>query len=239
MYHDFFTSKWVIGGFAFLIVFGVACVFWYHYDTAPYKRDAVETANLTRQWQNSKLETHDNEITKKSLKNNISSAEKSGTETGGGILGRMNTEVNPSNMSDETHQMESSELIPVSPHGFGPFPDVPDDYIIQPFSWDFYKNDPPIYELMERVRMKLWKQGIRATGMLHANGLVYPTIPGTVFVKKYNRDGDDFIEIRGSPKDNLESITKSLLDGVVPSGIQLRDMDEAGIDPYKFLNLTK
>ena len=163
-----------------------------HPTLAPYKRNADESAEAAREWEAAqKAKTNKTEDTTNPT------AEKTKTE---GI------ESPPSephaNLTEQTQEAENTEGVPVSPHGFGPFPEVPDDYFLQPFSWDFYKNDPPIYELMARVRVKLWKQGIRTTGIRSssATGLVYPTIPGTVFVRKYYQDENEYLEIQGSPK---------------------------------------
>ncbi len=49
MLREYFTNRWVIGGFLFLIVFGIACYFWYQHELAPYKQPEVESAELLRQ----------------------------------------------------------------------------------------------------------------------------------------------------------------------------------------------
>ena len=54
MYRDILTHKWILGGLAFLIVFSIACVWWYHYDTAPYRKAAAEAEELLRQSELSK-----------------------------------------------------------------------------------------------------------------------------------------------------------------------------------------
>ena len=231
MFRDTLTNKWSIGGIMFLIVFAGACYLWFQHDTAADRKAAAESAELLHQ-----LEIFQKSDTESEME--PTSEDKSITETTSEIV---NKDADPSeiqaNLAKQTQETENAEEVPISPHGFGPYPEVPDDYIIKPFSWDFYKNDPPAFELMARVRIKLWKQGIRSTGITYTNGLVYPTIPGTVFIKRYNRDGTDFLEIRGSPRDDLEAIRKSLMAGNVPDGIQVRDFDEAGIDPYSFLNI--
>ncbi len=51
MYRDIFTHKWVIGGIALLILITVGCVYWYRYDTAPYRKEAAESAEEVRQWE--------------------------------------------------------------------------------------------------------------------------------------------------------------------------------------------
>ena len=229
MYRDLFISKWIIGGFGFLIVFSISCYFWYQHELAPYKQEAVETQYLLEISQKATDVPHTD-----SIKGAPANREVATTDTA-----PENTDDSKSQRAESLEKMSAD--VPVSPHGFGPYPDVPDDYIMKPFSWDFYKNDPPIFELMARVRVKLWKQGIRTTGITSSSttSLVYPTIPGVVFVKRYNRDGIDHLEIRGDPNFDLEVIRDSLMAGNVPDGVTIRDLDEAGIDPYIFLNLKR
>ncbi len=239
-------TKWIVGGIVLLIIIAGVCLLWYRHDTAAGRKAAAEAEKVLQQWEAEKQKqkqtiTAETETTQTPAESVTSTAEKPINETTGTVS---ETDTSTDNIQDvlvSTQEMESQKIVPVSPHGFGPFPDVPEDYIIKPFSWDFYKNDPPIHELMARVRIKLWKQGIQTTGIMSSSvtGLVYPTIPGAVFVKKYNRDGADYLEIRGDPDLDLEVIRKELMAGNVPDGIQVLDMDKAGIDPYKFLNLSK
>ena len=79
MFRDTITNKWFLGGVAFLIVFTVACVFWYRYDTAPDRRDAAETAELLHQWAAKKVDT-DGEAVDTPAESNTPTAEKSITE---------------------------------------------------------------------------------------------------------------------------------------------------------------
>ena len=80
-----------------------------------------------------------------------------------------------------------------SPFGYGTYPEIPTDYPYTPI-WTrsaqaraHYSRGTPenerILELMGRVRIKLWEMGDRnIKGMSHANGLIYPTRPDTVYV---------------------------------------------------------
>ena len=49
MLREYFTNRWVIGGFLCLIIFGIACYFWYQHELVPYKQRAVKSAELLRQ----------------------------------------------------------------------------------------------------------------------------------------------------------------------------------------------
>ena len=222
------TNIRFLGICLFLIVLSIGCYIWYQHELAPY-RQQVEEAQ--QHW-----EAH-----QRTISENVDSGTINAIKTIQKDVKNTNLEIN---IRSEPNNVESFEKVGgdvrVSPHGFGPFPEVPEDYIYQPFSWDSYKNDPPIYELMARVRVKLWKQGIKTTGIRSSNdGLVYPTIPGTVFVKRYKIDDTEYIQIQGSARDDLRAIRESLVAGKTPDGIHVRDMDEYGIDPYKFLNIKK
>ena len=123
---------------------------------------------------------------------------------------------------------------PVSPHGFGPYPEVPSDYFRTPM-WEYpgYQFAPD-HELIERVLIKLWKQGIYCSGGGMENGRIYPILRGTVYVKW--KDG--FIsDYTGHPDDDDEQIISMLEAGQTPAGITVLDRETAGIDPYQFLNL--
>ena len=49
MPRDYFTNRWIIGGFCFLIVFGIACYVWYQHELAPYEQQAADNAELRHQ----------------------------------------------------------------------------------------------------------------------------------------------------------------------------------------------
>lgn len=143
--------------------------------------------------------------------------------------------------------------VPVSPYGFGPYPEVPADFpetIQAPWNWpedlrhklqDHLRN----FELMTRVLIKLWNEGDHAfTGGEIYNDTVYPKYPNTVYVR-YTGDleevADGFIEgestdISAGPGVSDQDI-KMIRDGETPPGIRILDMDTDGINAYSFLNL--
>lgn len=153
-------------------------------------------------------------------------------------------------VSDETQLFseiprETVEDIPVSPHGFGPYPELPEGW--GPETWN---NLSANHELMKRVRIKLLSQGVNAVGITMENGLVYPTIKGVAYVKwkSYLRPTgivrymSDFI---GHPDDGvrIDAIIfqkgRSFTEADVPSDIKLVPLEEGGIDPYEFLDLPR
>ena len=151
-------------------------------------------------------------------------------------------------VADETRAvseipLQTIEDMPVSPHGFGPYPELPEGW--GPETWN---NLSANHELMKRVRIKLISQGINAVGTTMENGLVYPTIKGIVYVKwkSYLRPTGIVRYISrsiGHPDDNarLDAIIfekgRSFTEADVPSDIELVPYE--GIDPYQFLDLPR
>ena len=145
-------------------------------------------------------------------------------------------------------EVETVSETPVSPFGFGPYPSVPEWWGPQPWTYPSAEH-----ELMARVRIKLfWEYGIKAEGSVMKNGLVYPIIPGTVYVKwgeyegpfgvvRYiakatgDPDTDNRLEAIEASKEKDESFTEA----DVPDDIKLVPYEQAGIDPYEFLNLKR
>ena len=127
------------------------------------------------------------------------------------------------------------EDVPVSPHGFGAYPEVPADFP-RDVNWSNYEENLPIYELMARVQIKLWEQGQRAVGISAENGLMYPIIRGTVYIR-WSRSGKEVIELTGHPSDMSEAVLNQIEAGTIPAGLTVLDYETAGIDPYEFLNL--
>ena len=152
-----------------------------------------------------------------------------------------------------------------SPFGFGSYPEVPTDFPFQERLWD---NVTPEHELLIRVRIKLWKQGTQTIGAgFDNNGLVYPTIPGVLYVQWKNAEDNDpefagqryASQIMGDPDtgkkwDSLylihhmferTGITPGEIEVsgikvyVYPDGTKVYEYPDGGIDPYKFLGFPK
>ena len=76
------------------------------------------------------------------------------------------------------------------------------------------------------------------------NGLVYPTIDNTVYIRWDGETGDRYIsEIAGDPDacDRLENIIEvkgdDFTEADIPSDIKIVTYEDGGINPYTFLNL--
>ncbi len=159
-------------------------------------------------------------------------------------------------LSDEEKALLATEVVgetqPVSPFGFGPYPEVPADFPDDPI-WeevDMYekinqhgRGMMKAMELMDRVLIKLWNQGRRTTSASMSNGLVLPHYPNMVYVRwAYTEEPDGTMTRYASEKtsgpDIPESVFDALSEGIIPPGIKVLDHDANGIDPYTFLSLN-
>ena len=140
-----------------------------------------------------------------------------------------------------------------SPHGLGPYPDIPSDYPRQNI-WDDLERFNDVagnemgrssidHELMHRVLIKLWNQGKKAEGAIldSDNGRVYLMYKDTVYVnwsESENEDGsvETYLgKYRCHPL--LKDYRDSVENGTQPSWVKVVAMKDGGIDPYSFLDL--
>lgn len=147
--------------------------------------------------------------------------------------------------------LELKEKKEESPFGFGEFPEVPKDYPedviwesdMQSEIEEYGSERIKSVELIDRVLVKLWKQGHQATSAyLAENGKIYPSFPYTVYVDwEYSTDSNGNMFISGGTISGYDGITDGeideLMEGNIPSGITVLSYSDDGIDPYSFLNL--
>ena len=141
--------------------------------------------------------------------------------------------------------------VPMSPYGFGPYPEIPADFPF-PVEWEFPGSDAG-HELMARVIIKLWTQGIKTMGVTMGNGLVYPNYIDTVYIRWDETTDDDgnpiqyITELGGyAPacirieENNIARLGEEglMTAADIPSDVKVILYDEAGINPYTFLNLS-
>ncbi len=233
MYRDFLTSKWVLGGFAFLIVFGVSCVFWYHYDTAPYKRDAAETAELMNQLKQSRNVQKEVKSTPVSppIENRVDNINEEKQETTVDAVGKTEQSSLPK---------KKNAKVRMSPHGFGAYPQIPDGAPVA----EFEETDSVNMELLGRVIVKAWNDGKRFEGAFidGDTGKVYLNYSNVLYVE-YSEDideetGEVTIEISSvTGAASTQEASRLVLDGYTPPGYTLIDITEVGINPYDYLDL--
>ena len=136
----------------------------------------------------------------------------------------------------------------VSLFGFGAYPELPPDYR-EPDVWERIEEraltDPSgaeRQELMARVCIKLWKQGRHSVGASRDSqtGLIYPHYPNTAYVRwawDVDENGHPIryaAGVKGGA--DLAQYHHYFAEGEIPPHITVIDYEDAGIDPYQFLD---
>ena len=138
----------------------------------------------------------------------------------------------------------------ISPHGFGPYPEIPADFPQQDI-FDHPDLSNPNFELMDRVWVELWKRGVRGiSGMSISNqtGMVTPTIRGIVYAEwepilefGVIGFGMRYTSISGHPKDMIGPPGPP---GPFDAGMKIAQGVKVfhrskGVDPYLLLKIPK
>ncbi len=260
MLRDYFTNRWIIGAFCFLIVFGIACYFYYQHELAPYEQLAEDNAELRRQAEQAFAERN---ARKQKLPEAIANTPSDGVLETDTLFTQQETPLRNSDETSDlvTHTAGSTEnTVKVSPYGFGPYPEVPQGFIdaiglpfwLHPAELLDSRANPPSaeVELMQRVMVKLWKQGrtdVEAAYM--DNGRVIVHYKNRAYVRYAMKKTPDGKELRwlkswrsGSvpiptwnPSDPYDTGDRD-----IPPGVELIDLDKVdpSIDPYEFLGLN-
>ncbi len=135
-------------------------------------------------------------------------------------------------VSEETQVFED---VPVSPFGFGAYPEIPADF---PFNVKWTDTTEHIdLELSARVMIKAWNEGERFLGSsIGENGRVYLHYPKTVYVQERKHIASDG-SAGGSSRLIIGDIKELSPGESLPADIQVLDYNSAGIDPYEYLDL--
>lgn len=178
MIHDLFTNKWILGAIGFLILFAGACYLWYQHDIAPYRQEAAETAELARELESPvNMQRKTNETAKVPASDKtVPSESESIPDAEMKTVDSVNTPVSP---KGDTPITVAAEQVRVSPHGFGPYPKIPDGWPQGFFDRELTRE----HELLGRVRIKLHEQGIPTLGVgIDKTGMVYPFDKDQVYI---------------------------------------------------------
>lgn len=242
MLRDFLTDKWVLGGVGFLIVFAVLCHACYKYDMASFQEQLPVADDNNSQENKSQKAQKD-----------VPPTEPLEPVTDTPVPTQETTE----KIDTFAKNIDSAANPHTFPFGFGPYPAVPEDYpnrkAVQ--AWVSVTAE---HELLDRVRIKLWKQGIKTEGaMFDSNGLIYPNIPGVVYVKWYyvTEGPREYVGRRYAEQlfGNTEAMEKWESLYLTERGYERTDIDytpeafgikvyeypDGGIAPYNFLDLPR
>ena len=245
MLRDVFTNKWILGGIIFVIVITVGCILWYQHELAPYRQMAAETEKMRQKLERPKKASDTRSKTVQTAdqtpaESTTQSAEKERIKT---ILMKKDIEssqtdkTEPSKTETPAQNTETAD-VPVSPFGFGPYPEVPEDY---PSKVDWTYRDSAQAELLTRVLIKLWTEGEKnfRGGGTH-NGKVLPWYHNTIYVKfRKSKNADGEIVRRAGTKMSGPRVDWSQVNDWLnpPPHIRILDLDTSGIDPFQYLDL--
>lgn len=250
MIHYISTYKWILFGICFLVVFVGLCSLWYQHSVGIYEQELLEFADVVMESDYS-VKVHEASSPSETLivepidltPNTLTQADNKQ-----GFTSEHQEEVNKTSPSQPVQIAKSEKGEErVSPHGFGPYPEIPPNYPRQDL-WDYPDYVTASHELLLRVQIKLWKQGVQTIGGALINGKIYLNLPNTVYTRWKNRvlpDGTNeryATRVSGNPQIGrmLAEIIDSkgeLQESDIPPGVTVIDSDDGGIDPYQFLGL--
>lgn len=235
------VNKWVLAGIVLLIVLSVGCVFWYRYDTEADRRDAVETDKTVKEWEATQKAEANGKVgyaTDVSVESTMPTTETLITDTSYPVR-KTATSTNKVTDPDITSKSETEIAdVSTSPHGFGPYPKIPEGAPVNPFTG----RESKINELLMRVIIEKWNEGERFTGASFHGGRLYLNYPNTVYVQYgepiENEDGTVTRPITSAGGSNSVFISEyQMRTGQIPSNLRVLEYDKSGIDPYEYLEL--
>lgn len=136
-------------------------------------------------------------------------------------------------LPDTSTAEELAENVPSSPHGFGAYPEVPEDFPL-PVDWTDRTEQQ---ELLMRVMIKAWTDGERFIGGNIVNGKVRLNFPNTVYVRYKEIPTADGSVISTRVVAGDPDVEGPPPGEDFPPNVRVLDFDEAGIDPYEYLDL--
>lgn len=251
-------TKLLFGGCIGLLVISVCCWFWYQWETEPYRQSTLETQAFVNSSKvsdvPSKRSVHAPDLDDGDVVSdgqNPFPAEKSTDKMNSPIAAERGIPIQTAQLANT----DKEKVVRFSPHGLGPYPEIPEGWSEDAFSED----DTIEHELIERVRIKMYNEGTYTYGasMDDTSGLVYPITMDSVYVEWSTGtfvglgEVSYIASLKGHPsitaqiQSNAESRQSELgiptgfipmLSEDIPSGVSvLNEMD--GIDPYDFLDL--
>lgn len=245
--------KLFFGACVLLLFVSLSCWLWYNWQVSSYRDEIGASALVSENHGVEVLEepsTETDHVSPESVDDAEASSTSvlSETSTDQSVL---DSDVESVNTPDGVAKPASVEVVddtPVSPFGFGKYPQIPDSW---PRDIAFFPAKTADLELMTRVNIKLIEDGVNALGGVMKGGLVYPNIENVVYVE-WSTDGEGskyLSRIGGWPPasariqeivDEVESEEGVYFtESDAPSDIKLVDYSDAGINPYDFLDLDR
>lgn len=261
MLRDILSNRGLIAGLVFfvLVVGGSLLYSWYVHRTTD--AELAETQRKTQSLENKNETRIRQDITDTSTVD-VEHAETP-LETGNAEPMSNDTSVSPIDETSEAIDMADAffpddfvseeipvEDVPVSPFGFGPYPEIPASYTARHGQtvWQYPGNLPLSnqrnIELIHRVMIASWNEGdTHFTGATFEDGKVYLQYPNTMYVRyTVHESSDGTVQRRigeWSSGEHNQAAIDQIPEGKIPTGVTLIDLDseDVGIDPYTFLGL--
>ena len=146
------------------------------------------------------------------------------------------------------HFRETLPPVKESPHGLGPYPEIPPDYP-KPYIFDRLEKNYALgratvgHELIARVLIELWHQGLKTDSAIRDgnNGRVYPLYKDTVYVKwkEFEHEDGRIETYLGNylSHGDLADYRDAVANGTQPSWLTVIPREDGGIAPSSFLDL--
>ncbi len=254
MLSDVLRNRWFIGSFIFIIVLAALFCVLTLQDLASFKKRLASTDYVILQ--ETMSQKTQNKVQRDVLETKSPDTMENRPESVEDTSVPAEETTRTTDAVDKNANIDLAVDASTSPYGFGAYPEVPADFPFQEHLWD---NDTLVQELLVRVRIKLWKQGIQTTGAGFDpnNGLIYPSISGVLYVKWQNTEDDDpeypgqrYASLFfGDPDTCKEWESTYLVDrmyepidkisDIEELGIKVFEYPDGGLDPYKYLDLPR
>ncbi len=130
----------------------------------------------------------------------------------------------------------------MSPYGFGPFPAIPPGYPDQGiWSAVSLQTMQPNHELLVRVEIELWNQGIRTLGAVFDNRyqLVFPILDDVVYYEEHFGPNGSVTRRRLTSPATDDKYGEDMREGIFAPHLTVYYFPDGGIDPYHFLGLPR
>ena len=260
MWRTLFSNRLVVGGILFCLLSVTGSLFYSWHVERGLREDEARTKQFLQQLESPPEEVHTQQTTEPT---SLEKAGQADVSFPAGDLAQMDAETaetlgnedaevveaDTALFSEETPETDAAPVSPygVSPYGFGPFPEPPPDYPDQGV-WDEgrIRSMQPEHELLSRVRIKLWTQGIRTGGAVFDTdyGLIYPILPDVVYIA-----WDEYVDENGqvhryvskqlSAPETADRYEADIDKGIFSPTLTIYEFPDGGIDPYDFLGLPR
>ena len=263
MLRELFTSRLFLGGLLGCVLIVAGSLFWSQHVKRELKEREAETRRFVQQVEKRDVPHHRTEqadtVTSQGQEENLVALDDfSPTEQDVTDMPSLDTDADrvaseTEPFLEETVVVGAAVGVPVSPFGWGPYPEVPAGFPIEPsWTWSEEKrlshnsSRQRDFELMGRVLVKLWHQGDREfVGVYrdNQNSLVYPTYPNTAYVDwhEYTLPNGEVVKYPGGllsgPGAPIRIPLRDFFENGFPPGIRFIDWETGGINPYEFLGL--